>query len=156
MAVIYLAGPLFTQAEWLWNAQLAAALRERGYEVILPQEGSEPMVRGEVEFDSEWIFRTNVASIDRADVVVAVLDQPDPDSGTCWECGYAFHAGIPVIGLRTDLRVGGDTPVSTVNLMLAHGISRLVTLPLAARADLPAVVEGLVSAIENPELPQGN
>jgi nucleoside 2-deoxyribosyltransferase len=28
---IYIAGPLFTQAEWLWNEQLAARLRERGF-----------------------------------------------------------------------------------------------------------------------------
>ena len=34
-------------------------------------------------------------SIDWADMVVACMDGPDPDSGTAWECGYAHVEGKP-------------------------------------------------------------
>ena len=42
-------------------------------------------------------------------MVLAVLDGADADSGTCWECGYSYAKGKPVIGLRTDFRNSGDT-----------------------------------------------
>ena len=34
---LYLAGPLFTQAERAWNLRLATALTEAGHDVFLPQ-----------------------------------------------------------------------------------------------------------------------
>ena len=147
MPVIYFAAPLFTQAEWLWNAQLAAGLRERGLEVILPQERSVPMLAGEEPLDGRLLFRENVAGIERADVVVAVWDQADPDSGTAWECGYAFRLGRPIVALRTDFRSAGDTTDSPVNLMLAASSNVILTLPLARRTDLAWVAEQLCQAI---------
>ena len=35
---LYLAGPLFTTPERVWNAEVTAALRAAGHEVFLPQE----------------------------------------------------------------------------------------------------------------------
>jgi nucleoside 2-deoxyribosyltransferase len=35
---LYIAGPLFSAAERSWNAELAAALRDGGHTVFLPQE----------------------------------------------------------------------------------------------------------------------
>src|SRR5579864_2546635 len=104
---VYLAGPLFTQAEWQWNERLAQALRDRSLEVTLPQLGAEPMLTGRKPFDAASLFQTNVENIETADALVAVFDGADADSGTAWECGYAFKAGIPVIGVRTDIRAGG-------------------------------------------------
>jgi nucleoside 2-deoxyribosyltransferase len=51
------------------------------------------------------IFAQDVEGIDWADVVVANMDGPDPDSGTSWECGYAYRKK-PVILFRTDFRAG--------------------------------------------------
>jgi nucleoside 2-deoxyribosyltransferase len=51
------------------------------------------------------IFEEDVRGIDWADVVVANMDGPDPDSGTCWECGYAYRKK-PIVIFRTDFRVG--------------------------------------------------
>ena len=110
MTTIYFAAPLFTQAEWVWNAQLRDELEGRDIRVLLPQDGAWPMIRGAEPFDAAAIFARNVASIAASDIVLAVLDQADPDSGTCWECGYAHAVGKPVVGLRTDLRPGGDDP----------------------------------------------
>jgi len=48
-----------------------------------------------------WIYRANIGLIERADAVLANLDffrGPEPDSGTCFEVGYAVAKGKPVFG----------------------------------------------------------
>jgi nucleoside 2-deoxyribosyltransferase len=96
---IYLAGPLFSTAERDFNARLARLLRDLGHEIWLPQESEQATMT------PAQIFKEDVAGIDWAEVVVANMDGPDPDSGTCWECGYAYRKK-PVVVFRTDFRVG--------------------------------------------------
>ncbi|HEY2810247.1 MAG TPA: nucleoside 2-deoxyribosyltransferase [Rhabdochlamydiaceae bacterium] len=81
---IYLSGPLFALAEREFNSALAEHLRQLGYTVFLPQE-QEPR-----ELTAECIFSVDVKGIDDSSAVVAIFDGPDPDSGTSWECGYAY------------------------------------------------------------------
>ena len=57
---VYLAGPLFTQAEWQWNLRLAEALRRSSLEVILPQNGAVPMLAGQQDFDARRLFELNL------------------------------------------------------------------------------------------------
>jgi nucleoside 2-deoxyribosyltransferase len=61
-----------------------------------------------------------VAALDQADVVVACMDGPDPDSGTAWECGYAYAQGKPIVCYRTDFRSSGDLLGAPYNLMLTE------------------------------------
>ena len=117
---IYFAGPLFTHAERNWNRDLAMQLREQGFEVTLPQESAQEMLAGTKPFDAAALFARCTTGVDRCDLVLAVLDGPAPDSGTCWECGYPWKSGKPIIGLRKDIRVGGDDGDRPVNLMLAR------------------------------------
>lgn len=115
--LVYLAGPLFTLAERRFNRDLAAALESLGMTVILPQEvDHEPHAAA----DPDRIFRRCVDDLDRAQAVVAVLDGPDADAGTAFECGYCYGRGVPVVGLRTDLR-GGSEPM--VNTMLRRAVT---------------------------------
>ena len=109
---IYFAGPLFSAAEQDWNAALATALRNAGHEVFLPQE-QEP---GK---DAPGIFATDVAGIDWADCLVAIMDGADPDSGTCWEVGYAYQKK-PVVLVRTDMRRNENSGGSGYNPMLTE------------------------------------
>lgn len=60
--------------------------------------------------------------MDNSDIVVAVLDGVDVDSGTAWEIGYAYAKEKPVIGLRTDFRSLSD---GVVNLMVEMAIVAL-------------------------------
>jgi nucleoside 2-deoxyribosyltransferase len=145
---VYLAGPLFTQAEWQWNERLAAALEEQSLLVLLPQRAAEPMLLGTVLFDPNAIFQANIESLERADALVAILDGADVDSGTAWECGYAFKAKKPVIGVRTDIRAGGDDPRAAVNLMLSVGSTSMITLPIASRTDVLATAKCVAREIE--------
>ena len=43
-----------------------------------------------------------------------------PDSGTAWECGYAYAKGKPLVCYRTDFRITGDTEGAPYNLMLSE------------------------------------
>jgi nucleoside 2-deoxyribosyltransferase len=145
---IYFAAPLFTQAEWLWNARLTAELRASGVEVLAPQETAEPMLSGAKTFNPRKLFERNIKDIDKAKIVLAILDQADPDSGTCWECGYAFKAGYPIIGLRTDIRSGGDDKSHGVNLMLSRSCRAFVLVPLAKRDDLKWVAREVLKKLK--------
>lgn len=107
---IYLAGPLFTRAELDFNAVLAERLRGCGHEVFLPQEHEQRNAR------ACDIFATDIGGIDWSDAIVANMDGSDPDSGTCWECGYGWAKGKRVVLFRTDSR--DETPFGPFNLMM--------------------------------------
>tara|TARA_B100000029_G_scaffold11597_1_gene12346 strand:- start:274 stop:744 length:471 start_codon:yes stop_codon:yes gene_type:complete len=145
--LVYFAGPLFTHAEQRWNASLAAELDALGYRVLLPQRLVADLIEPGRPLPTEAMFQLLVERIREAAAVVAVLDGADPDSGTCFECGAAFAWGTPVVGLRTDLRRGGDHPERDVNLMLAHGCATLLNLPPDAEPDVAAVARRLAAAL---------
>src|SRR6202007_609915 len=132
---IYLAGPLFSTAERNFNKELTRLLRDKGYEVWLPQEFEQ------MTMTPKQIFLKDVEGIDWADVVVANMDGQDPDSGTCWECGYAYRKK-PVVLLRTQFgparKLGGERPEieekndAPYNLMLTEAAPKRLDLPFAA------------------------
>jgi nucleoside 2-deoxyribosyltransferase len=142
MTDIYLAGPLFTVAERAFNAALAKELRRLGYFVFLPQEG-EPR-----EVTAKAIFEMDVKGIDDARLVVAMLDGPDPDSGTSWECGYAYAKGKPIIAVRTDFRGIGESGLSPYNLMLSESAVCRVQLS-SLECDLSSVVSAIHRQLES-------
>lgn len=112
---IYLAAPLFSEAERSYNAMLAVLLKQHLFDVFLPQEaGDDTDTRMKTE--QARIFSKNKSDLDNADIVVAVIDGADADSGTAWEMGYAYARNIPVIAVRTDFRRAGMN--ERVNLML--------------------------------------
>ena len=133
---IYFAGPLFTSAELEWNASLAGALRSAGHEVFLPQE-QEP---GK---DAAGIFATDVGGIDWAEALVAIMDGADPDSGTCWEVGYAYGKK-PVVLVRTDMRRNEGSGGSGYNPMLTE--SATIRLDVVA-APMDRVVSEVLGAL---------
>jgi nucleoside 2-deoxyribosyltransferase len=135
---LYLAGPLFTTPERDWNAALAALLEEGGHEVFLPQAHEAAAPTGPA------IFRKDLDGLDWAEGVVAIMDGPDPDSGTSWECGYAYAMRKPVVLFRSDFRRPGDARAIPYNAMLigcadAHIELDLAPLDVAANAILEAL-----------------
>ena len=145
---VYFAGPLFTQAEWRWNAKLIQAMRGKGYDLIAPQEQAIAMLNGTTPFDPHVLFRTNIEGIERCNAVVAILDGADIDSGTAWECGYAYKIGRPIVGIRTDLRAGGDDPKASVNLMISQSCNKLVVLPFGKRDDEAWIAKEVIAALD--------
>jgi nucleoside 2-deoxyribosyltransferase len=143
---LYLAGPLFTAAERAFNEQLAQLLERQGFEVWLPQR-HEPR-----DVSAKGIFEMDVAGLDGADVVVACMDGADPDSGTAWECGYAFAKGVPIVCYRTDFRDAGDAGLSPYNLMLSESATVRTEQPFAALEELG---QRLVELLGKLDLPTG-
>jgi nucleoside 2-deoxyribosyltransferase len=129
---IYFAAPLFTSAERTWNAEVADGVRAAGHEVFLPQE-QEP------GRDGPGIFATDVAGIDWADGLVAVMDGPDPDSGTCWEVGYGFAARKPIVLVRTDIRARAGS-VGDYNTMLMQAATTRLDLPAASTTEVVTAI----------------
>jgi len=112
---IYLAAPLFSEAERTYNASLARLLEDHFFSVHLPQDvGDDTPARNVAEH--ERIYKLNREALDAADTVVAIIDGADADSGTAWEMGYTSARGKPVFALRTDFRRVGA--FEHVNLML--------------------------------------
>jgi nucleoside 2-deoxyribosyltransferase len=137
---LYFAGPLFTTPERTWNAEVTAALRAAGHEVFLPQEN-------EPGKDAAGIFAADVGAIDRADGLVAIMDGPDPDSGTCWEVGYAYGVKKPIVLVRTDFRsVAGNA--GEYNPMLTQAATIRLDLPAASTTE---VVSAVLDALERVE-----
>jgi nucleoside 2-deoxyribosyltransferase len=134
---LYFAGPLFTAAERAWNQDLADALRGAGHEVFLPQD-EEP------GRDAAGIFRGDVRGIDWADALVAIMDGPDPDAGTAWECGYAYGKK-PILQVRTDVRAqAGPSPY---NAMLTESATIRLDLPSAPMARVVTEVLGALGRL---------
>ena len=125
-----------------------AEIRDR-IKVLGALKGLIPLLPGDSALSSsEEIFRHNINLIKQADGVVANLNPfrspVEPDSGTVYECAYAFALGKPVFGflsgqgdLKNRLRLAGVTLDADglcpggwrvedfgkpLNLMLAHGL----------------------------------
>lgn len=108
---LYFAGPLFTKAELAFNLAVATGLRARGHEVFLPQEQECQQATADA------IFAADKEGIDACDCLIACMDGADPDSGTCWEVGYAYGMDKTILLYRTDIR-SEEAPLGPYNLML--------------------------------------
>ncbi len=118
MRTVYLAAPLFSEAELDFNRMLRDEIKSSGFNVFLPQEDSNNVK--DRDDRQRIIFSKNEAAIDKSDIIVAVIDGADVDSGTAWEIGYAYARGKPILGLRTDFRTLGIE--GTVNLMIERSV----------------------------------
>ena len=103
---IYVAGPLFSSHEREFLVSLVERLSSTtGLDAIddffLPHRdvGDLGMVGERNE-----IFSADIHFLDRADIVIALLDGPDVDSGTAVELGYAYAKGEKIFGILTDRR----------------------------------------------------
>lgn len=99
-ARIYLAGPdVFRPDALAYGEHLKALCAEAGFEGLFPLDNAGPDNALEPPRKAAWIYRANLALLDRADLVLANLNffrGAEPDSGTCFEVGYAVAKGKPV------------------------------------------------------------
>lgn len=137
---LYFAGPLFSAAERAWNLELVAVLRASGHDVFVPQDQA-PGKR------AAGVFATDVGGIDWADALVAVMDGPDPDSGTAWECGYAYGRK-PIVLVRTDFRVSGGSDGAPYNPMLTESATIRLDLPFAPMTQVGEAVLRALASLE--------
>ena len=134
---IYLASPLgFSEAGTQFIRQfLRPELERLGAQVINPFDlinkerieeiGKMPVSPARID---AWralnveIGKLNQNSIDSCEIVFAVLDGPDVDSGTASEIGYAYAKQKLIVGYRGDFRLSADNEGGMVNLQVEHFI----------------------------------
>ena len=118
--IIYLAGPLFSEAKQAWHRATKARIEaETGHTVIWPFELFDQAEIAKWGADAPRLVMEDCRdALATCDLVVALLDGAQVDDGTAWEIGYAHAKGIPVIGVRTDFRQAGDVPGALVNAMV--------------------------------------
>lgn len=102
---VYLAGPLFSQAERDWLSSLAARLRADAIECFVPHEsfsGTEPG-------SAPAVFAADLEGMRSCDLMLAWLDGAMVDDGTAAEIGIFSEwvrrgEKLAIIGCCTDLR----------------------------------------------------
>jgi nucleoside 2-deoxyribosyltransferase/predicted secreted protein len=136
---VYLAAPLFSESERAYNRMIEELLRKNFFVVHLPQlAGDDSDIRNKEE--QVWIFSKNVKALESADIIVAIIDGADADSGTAWEMGYAFAHKKKVIALRTDFRRSGTH--EKVNLMLEESATVVINInQLLDKIKSPCIVK---------------
>ena len=157
-APVYVASPLgFTEPGRTYNATVVLpALRAAGLEPVDPwDDPDEHLARAlevaEVGDRLQALAAANAAVggrnaelIRSAAGVLAVLDGADVDSGTAAEIGFAAALGLPVTGLRTDIRPAGDNDAASVNLQVEWFIH---TSGGSVHRDLDAAVRELAGLV---------
>jgi len=104
--LVYVAGPLFSQAEREFLEKMVDCLAQAANldpirDFFLPHRDGGELGKGPTR---EYIFNLDIDRINSAEVIVALLDGQDSDSGTCIELGYAYALNKKVFGILTDFR----------------------------------------------------
>ncbi|HEY2195694.1 MAG TPA: nucleoside 2-deoxyribosyltransferase [Actinomycetospora sp.] len=132
----YLASPYgFAESTRVFYTERLLPLVRSHVEVIDPWEVDLPP--GDVPAQ-RWLALGEVhlrAIAERADLVVACLDQEPPDNGTVVEVAWAAAHGRPVVAYRGDLRQGGEEGLS-YNLMIGAAVRRSGGVEVTTLADL--------------------
>ena len=99
--MIYIAGPFFNEEELNLITEVERILEGRGLEFYCPR------LHDDLEHEymsQEWsrsTFELDRDAIDQSDLVLAVYHGNYSDTGTAWECGYAYAKGKPVVVVHT-------------------------------------------------------
>ncbi len=119
---IYIAGPLFNQAERTFNERIDAILRKAGHETYLPQRDGGQFAKERDK--AKFLFETDLQNLNWCDTILFLFDGRVPDEGACFELGYAYASHKRCIGYRTDARgfIGNDP-----NLMLCQSVEHILT-----------------------------
>lgn len=104
--LIYVAGPLFSEAERIFLEQMVDSIAKTSgldpkTDFFLPHRDGGELGKGPKRLD---IFNLDISQINSATIVISLLDGQDVDSGTCIELGYAYAKGKKIFGLLTDFR----------------------------------------------------
>ena len=105
---LYVAGPLFSEAERAWLDELAARLRDEGHDCFVPHENFPELA----DVTLELVYRIDTEGLRSANALVAWLDGPIVDDGTACEIGMFAELARSggdgyrgIVAIATDLRL---------------------------------------------------
>ena len=117
---IYLASPFIHQEEITMYEEAIRILRGQGLNVFVPREHTIPNAWTlPNNIWGENVFAVDYLAITQCDVVAVLNFGMYSDSGTAWECGYAFGTNTPVVVVH----LGDDS-----NLMVHEGCHTNITM----------------------------
>ncbi len=138
MTKIYFASPLgFTESTKEFMDKIENKLIELGFDVLNPwklDSTTGERIAKAMKIDNserrksilhninESIGYLNEKAIRECDMIFAVLDGTDVDSGTASEIGYGCALGKKIFGYRGDFRLSADNEGSIVNLQVQYWI----------------------------------
>lgn len=115
---VYLASPFFDDVEREAMTSVLNKMRSEGHEVYAPYEHEQ---EGAWEMDNKtWglkVFQEDINAIQECDEVWVINHGMYSDSGTAWECGYAYGIGKTV----RQLLCSDNQSDNTFSLMMING-----------------------------------
>lgn len=152
----YFANALFSQADFDFNAKLAAQIRQALPELQLyvPQENAAINDKNAYA-DAKMIAQADTDYVLAADFMVAILDGPTIDVGVASEIGVAYARHIPIFALYTDSRQQGATNAKKLDALQVVGENQFHYLNLYTvgliklNGEIFANSDALVTALTN-------
>ncbi|WP_258040979.1 nucleoside 2-deoxyribosyltransferase [Lysinibacillus sphaericus] len=123
MMKAYLANGLFSLGDRLVNERLAKAIRQAipDIELYVPQENDAINDKSSYA-DSLAIAEADLAMLQMSNVLVAVLDGVEIDSGVAAEIGAFSMLNRPIVGVFTDVRQQGRENMMKIEALIRDGI----------------------------------
>ena len=143
---VYVAGPLFSEAERSWLDALAARLRAEGIDCFVPHENFPELA----DVTVEQVYRIDTQGLRSSNALVAWLDGPIVDDGTACEIGMfaelvrsggEHYRGI--VAVATDLRLERRRQASVVG----GGMNLFVGGAIASCGTIVHTVDEIVAAL---------
>jgi len=143
---VYVAGPLFSEAERSWLDALAARLRAEGIDCFVPHENFPELA----DVTVEQVYRIDTQGLRSSNALVAWLDGPIVDDGTACEIGMfaelvrsggEHYRGI--VAVATDLRLERRRQASVVG----GGMNLFVGGAIASCGTIVHTVDEIVEAL---------
>lgn len=151
---VYLASAIFNTADRDYAKKILNKLESNGLSVYWPWRDAgdaylKSKFKGEMLKVNDEIVKRNLKAIRRSDIVIAISEGADVDSGTSMEIGYSNALGKPIFGLRTDFRTHGEH-IGNTNIMLTRSMAKL----FSNENDLINTLKTLKRDIKKDEIPE--
>ena len=125
--VVYIAGPLFSDGERVFNERVDKLIRECGFETYLPQRDGGIVAQMPDFIDGlpkeTFVFRKDLENLRGSDLFLFLMDGRVPDEGASVALGYCLAYGKRCIGYKSDSRSGYD---SKDNIMLLGALETIL------------------------------
>jgi len=139
--MIYIAAPLFSEMERDYIDKIVDIISKK---LNLNQQNDFfiPHRNNEYTWESK-IYQTNIENLNQCDMMIAILDGKDVDSGTAFEIGYFTSQDKPIFGLLTDKRSYNEDG----NLNLKLNIMILESLNLHISDNINDLIDDLYEVL---------
>ncbi|WP_057736391.1 nucleoside 2-deoxyribosyltransferase [Liquorilactobacillus uvarum] len=139
MNKVYLAAPFFSDYQKERIQKVKDALLSNNtidsHNIFLPQEHQFEEEKFGSRAWQQYVFASDIRQVNRADILVAILDYQaeesnnEPDSGTMFEIGAAFQSNTPIAVVQFD-------PKKELNLMIAQSLTAYFDASRSGLAEL--------------------